>query len=62
MSTAIDELSNSYFHTLLQRSPEFATSVGLPGADQGTFSDYSPAGITEDALLARNIGQVAATY
>ena len=54
MSTAIDELSNSYFHTLLQRSPEFATSVGLPGADQGTFSDYSPAGITEDAELIRS--------
>lgn len=54
MSTAIDELSNSYFHALLQRSPEFATSVGLPGADQGTFSDYSPAGIAEDAELIRS--------
>ncbi len=54
MSTAIDELSNSYFQALLQMSPELATSVGLPGADEGTFSDYSPAGIHARAELIRS--------
>ena len=54
MSTAIDELSNSYFHALLQMSPELATSVGLPGADEGTFSDYSPVGINARAELIRS--------
>ncbi|MGO1590550.1 MAG: DUF885 domain-containing protein [Ancrocorticia sp.] len=45
MTTEIDELSNSYFHALLNMFPDLATSVGLEGADQGTFQDYSPAGV-----------------
>ena len=54
MGTAIDELSNSYFHALLRIYPELATSVGLPGADEGTFSDYSPAGVVARADLIRD--------
>ncbi|PWF27408.1 DUF885 domain-containing protein [Ancrocorticia populi] len=44
MTTAIDELSNSYFYSLLKMFPDLATSVGIEGGDEGAFPDYSPAG------------------
>jgi uncharacterized protein (DUF885 family) len=37
----------------LDASPELVTFIGLPGADEGTFSDYSPEGIAAYTQLAR---------
>ncbi|WP_216381253.1 DUF885 domain-containing protein [Arcanobacterium phocae] len=52
--TQIDELANSYSQGILDRSPESVTSLGLPGADESKFSDYSPAGLAEIADLQRS--------
>ena len=51
--TAIDELARRYFSDYLALSPEMVTFTGLPGADEGTFSDYSPDGVAETARLAQ---------
>lgn len=51
MTSPIDELSNSYFYSLLKMYPDLATSVGMEGGDQGTFPDYSPAGVTAHKAL-----------
>ena len=60
MTTAIDELSNSYFFSLLQMFPDLATSVGIDGGDQGTFPDYSPAGVSAyRALIEDTLSQLA---
>lgn len=52
--TQIDELANSYSQGILDRSPESVTSLGLSGADESTFSDYSPVGLAEVADLQRS--------
>lgn len=52
-STAIDSCADTYFQRCLDASPELVTFIGLPGADEGTFSDYSPEGIAAYTQLAR---------
>ncbi|MGV0110215.1 DUF885 domain-containing protein [Arthrobacter sp. CP30] len=43
-STAIDAVATSYYETLLELMPDFATELGLPGRET-EYRDYSPAGI-----------------
>lgn len=52
--TAIDTLATRYLSDCLQLSPELVTFTGLPGADEGTLSDYSPAGVAAYTDLARS--------
>ncbi|KNC18796.1 hypothetical protein AC792_10215 [Arthrobacter sp. RIT-PI-e] len=55
-TTAIDGVATSYYETLLELMPDFATELGLPGRET-EYRDYSPAGIealaeaTREALL-----------
>jgi uncharacterized protein (DUF885 family) len=55
-STAIDAVATSYYETLLELMPNFATELGIPGHET-EYQDYSPAGIealaeaTREALL-----------
>src|SRR5437868_534781 len=41
--SAIDAVATDYFNQLLTLSPEFATSLRLPGSES-KYSDFSPAG------------------
>ena len=50
--TAIDAVANKHFARLLELSPEFATSLGLPGHET-EYGDYSPAGTAAQAEAAR---------
>lgn len=52
LPSAIDDVATKYFQKLLELSPEFATSLGLPGSEAG-YSDYSPAGTAAQTLAAR---------
>lgn len=49
--SAIDAVATDYFKELLKLSPEFATSLGLPGSESG-YSDYSPAGTAAQVAAA----------
>ncbi|GAA1499046.1 DUF885 domain-containing protein [Paeniglutamicibacter kerguelensis] len=51
-SSAIDTVATDYFKKLLELSPEFATSLGLPGSE-AAYSDYSPAGTAAQVQAAR---------
>lgn len=51
--SAIDAIAERYVRDLLDLSPETVTSLSMPGADEGTYSDYSPAGRAELTQLAR---------
>lgn len=53
-SSAIDTLAESYVHDVLALSPELVTSLGMPGADEGTYSDLSPAGFAQLTELKRS--------
>ncbi|MFC3298672.1 DUF885 domain-containing protein [Arthrobacter agilis] len=54
--TAIDAVATSYYETLIELMPDFATELGLPGHETES-RDYSPAGLealaeaTREALL-----------
>ena len=50
--TAIDAVANKHFARILELSPEFATSLGLPGHET-EYGDYSPAGTAARAEAAR---------
>lgn len=50
--SAIDAVATDYFKMLLELSPEFATSLGLPGSEAG-YSDFSPAGTAAQVAAAR---------
>ncbi|ADH93133.1 DUF885 domain-containing protein [Arcanobacterium haemolyticum] len=50
----IDALANEFCQKILNESPEFVTSLGLPGADESTFSDYSPEGLAKMADIQRS--------
>ncbi|WP_241521770.1 DUF885 domain-containing protein [Arthrobacter pityocampae] len=50
--TAIDAVATSYYETLLDLMPDFATELGLPGRET-EYQDYSPAGIDALADAAR---------
>ncbi|WP_434992881.1 DUF885 domain-containing protein [Arthrobacter sp. Ld5] len=52
-STAIDAVATSYYETLLELMPNFATELGLPGHET-EYQDYSPAGIEAQAEAARS--------
>ncbi|MHA7281067.1 DUF885 domain-containing protein [Arthrobacter sp. MDT2-2] len=52
-STAIDAVATSYYETLLELMPNFATELGIPGHET-EYQDYSPAGIDALADAARN--------
>ncbi|MCU1632031.1 MAG: hypothetical protein JWM61_683 [Micrococcaceae bacterium] len=52
-STAIDAVATSYYETLLELMPNFATELGLAGHET-EYQDYSPAGITALAEAARD--------
>ncbi|QJC22348.1 DUF885 domain-containing protein [Arcanobacterium buesumense] len=52
--TKIDELANKFSQQILDNSPESVTSLGLPGADESTFSDYSPEGSAYIADIQRD--------
>lgn len=52
-STAIDAVATSYYETLLELIPNFATELGIPGHET-EYQDYSPAGIEALAEAARN--------
>ncbi|GAA4373549.1 DUF885 domain-containing protein [Paeniglutamicibacter cryotolerans] len=57
--TPIDAVATAYYNRLLELSPEFATSLGLPGSESG-YADYSPAGIDAMADAASHtLGQLA---
>ncbi|MDY5585659.1 MAG: DUF885 domain-containing protein [Arcanobacterium sp.] len=49
----IDELANGYLETQLQTTPELVTYLGMPGASEEEFSNYSPEGAAEIASLQR---------
>ncbi|QRV01874.1 DUF885 domain-containing protein [Arcanobacterium phocisimile] len=49
----IDQLANDYAQKVLDHSPESVTSLGLPGADESTYSDYSPRGLEQIADIQR---------
>lgn len=51
-ASAIDAVATDYFKKLLELSPEFATSLGLPGSE-AAYSDYSPAGTEAQVQAAR---------
>jgi uncharacterized protein (DUF885 family) len=52
-STAVDAVATSYYETLLELMPNFATELGIPGHET-EYQDYSPAGIDALADAARN--------
>lgn len=52
-STAIDAVATSYYETLLELMPNFATELGLPGHET-EYQDYSPAGIEALAEATRD--------
>ncbi|MFP7695713.1 DUF885 domain-containing protein [Trueperella sp. LYQ143] len=52
--TPIDECANQYVETLTTISPELVTSLGRGSADEGTFSDLSPAGLQKDNDVYRD--------
>ncbi len=51
-STAIDGVATSYYETLLELMPNFATELGIAGHET-EYQDYSPAGIEALAEAAR---------
>ncbi|GAA3701179.1 DUF885 domain-containing protein [Zhihengliuella alba] len=51
-TTAIDEVANAYFDGLIERNPDFATTLGLPGRET-EYGDHSPAGREAEAAAAR---------
>ncbi|WP_124054164.1 DUF885 domain-containing protein [Arcanobacterium ihumii] len=51
--TAIDQLANSYMQSLLDMTPELVTALGMPGADESKYSDFSPVGSETMADLNR---------
>ncbi|MHA7191286.1 DUF885 domain-containing protein [Arthrobacter sp. MDT2-16] len=51
-STAIDAVATSYYGTLLELMPDFATELGIPGHET-EYRDYSPAGIEALAEATR---------
>ncbi|WFN90666.1 DUF885 domain-containing protein [Arcanobacterium wilhelmae] len=54
MTTQIDQFANEHVQKVLDSQPEYVTSLGRPGADEGTFSDLSFAGEAARADFARN--------
>ncbi|WP_258059004.1 DUF885 domain-containing protein [Arthrobacter sp. B1805] len=52
-STAVDAVATSYYETLLELMPNFATELGIPGHET-EYQDYSPAGIEALAEAARD--------
>ncbi|MHA7180661.1 DUF885 domain-containing protein [Arthrobacter sp. MDB2-24] len=52
-STAVDAVATSYYETLLELMPNFATELGIPGHET-EYQDYSPAGIDALADAARD--------
>lgn len=52
-STAIDAIATSYYETLLELMPNFATELGLPGHET-EYQDFSPAGIEALAEATRD--------
>ncbi|OUM45307.1 DUF885 domain-containing protein [Arthrobacter sedimenti] len=52
-STAVDAVATSYYETLLELMPNFATELGIPGHET-EYQDYSPAGIDALAGAARD--------
>ncbi|MEG9247484.1 DUF885 domain-containing protein [Arthrobacter sp. Soc17.1.1.1] len=51
-ATAIDAVATSYYETLLELMPNFATELGIPGHET-EYQDYSPAGIEALAEATR---------
>ncbi len=51
--TPIDKLANSYLQEVLDITPEMVTYLGMPGACETQFSDYSPNGEATQADLLR---------
>ncbi|WP_253908499.1 DUF885 family protein, partial [Arthrobacter sp. H41] len=51
-ATAIDAVADSYTGTLIELSPSFATTLGVPGHET-EYQDYSPAGLEAFAEAAR---------
>ncbi|MFC5370617.1 DUF885 domain-containing protein [Arcanobacterium bovis] len=51
--TAIDNLANGYLQSQLDMNPELVTWLGMPGADESGYQDYSPAGYAAFAELNR---------
>lgn len=50
--TAIDAVADAFTDTLIRLNPSFATELGLPGHET-EYQDFSPAGIEEFAVAAR---------
>ena len=57
--TPVDRLADGHLAGMLRLSPEFATMVGTPDADQTSLSDYSPEGTAAwRDLLAGTLSQL----